>query len=71
MAGSEIQRVASDSPRERLACRRMHAADPDAMAEVVSLSVTNVSLQVLLDQIMADSGATCVVADGKIVVSPR
>ena len=49
----------------------MHAADPDAMAEVVSLSVKNVSLQELLDQIMADSGATCVVADGKIVVSSR
>jgi len=44
------------------------SADPDAMAEVVSLSVKNVSLQELLDQIVADSGATCVVADGQIVV---
>jgi hypothetical protein len=43
-------------------------ADPSAMAEVVSLSVTNVSLQELLDQIAAGSGTTCVVADGKIVV---
>ena len=44
------------------------SADPEAMAEVVSLSVKNVSLQELLDQIVADSGTTCVVADGKIVV---
>jgi len=46
-------------------------ADPDTMAEVVSLSVANASLQELLDQIVADSGATCVVSDGKIVVSRR
>ena len=49
----------------------MHAADPDAMAEVVSLSVKNVSLQELLDQIFVDSGTTYVVTDGKIVVSSR
>ncbi len=42
-------------------------ADPAAMREVVSLSVDNVSLQELLDQIMAGAGATCVVADGKII----
>ena len=46
-------------------------ADPDAMQEVVSLSVANVSLQALLDQIMADSGATCAVVDGTIVVGSR
>ena len=45
------------------------SADPDAMAEVVSLSVKNVSLQELLERVVADSGTTCVVTDGKIVVS--
>lgn len=47
------------------------SADPETMAEVVSLSVANVSLQELLDQIVAGSGATCIVADGKIVVENR
>ena len=43
-------------------------ADPEAMSKVVDLSVKDVSLQELLDQIMAGSGATCVVKNGKIVV---
>ena len=44
-------------------------ADPDAMAEVVSLSVKNVSLQKLLDRIVADCGTTCSITNDKIVVS--
>ena len=45
------------------------SADPNAMAEVVSLSVKNVSLQELLDRIVADCGTTCSIANDKIVVS--
>ncbi len=44
------------------------SADPQTLAEVVSLSVANVSLQELLDQVMAGSGATCLLRKGKIVV---
>ena len=44
-------------------------ADPDALAEVVSLSVVNVSLQELLDRVVADSGTTCNIINDKIVVS--
>ena len=46
-------------------------ADPATMAEVVSLSVTNVSLQELLDRLVAGTNATCIATDSKIVVGLR
>ena len=47
------------------------SADSQTMEEVVELSVKNVSLQELLDKIMEGSGASCVLADGKIVVGQQ
>ena len=47
------------------------SADPASMKEVVSLSVANVSLQELLDQIVVGAEVTCVVTEGRIVVKSR